>query len=209
MGHASFLIKSKDISIVTDPFDPQKVGFPFPKIEVDIVTISHDHSDHNNLVGVSGSPKAILGPGEYEIKGAVIFGIESDHDAKGGKERGQNTIYLFELEDLKLAHLGDLGRKLNAGEVEALGDVDVLFIPVGGVYTIDAETAAEVVTQLEPKIVIPMHYQTPDLKLSKDLETVESFLEEMGAKDVRREKKFKVAKSSLPDETQVIVLERV
>jgi len=215
LGHSSFEIKGKDTTVVTDPFDPKKVGFPFPKVEADIVTVSHDHGDHNFVEGVGslpagrqGDPFVISGPGEYEVQGVRVFGISAFHDDKKGAERGKTTLYLIEMDDLSLIHLGDLGHKLEHDQVEELNSVDVLMIPVGGVYTINAETAAEVVAQLEPYIVLPMHYQTPNLKLSKGLDKVEKFLEQMGEENVRREKKLKVSKSSLPDDTEVVVLER-
>jgi L-ascorbate metabolism protein UlaG (beta-lactamase superfamily) len=145
-----------------------------------------------------------------------VFGIESDHDEKGGRERGKNTLYLLELEDLALVHLGDLGRKLNTEEIEELNHVDILMIPTGGTYTINPEQAAEVVTQLEPYIVIPMHYHPPvadhlpeaDSELSKELAPVEKFLEQMGAEGTKPQKSLKVKKRSLPEETEVTVLER-
>lgn len=208
LGHSSFKIAGKDTTIVTDPFDPKKVGFELPKVSADIVTVSHNHDDHNFVAGVAGQPFITSGPGEYEIKGVRIFGIESEHDEKGGRERGKNTLYLIEFEDLAVVHLGDLGRQLNAPEIEELNHVDILMIPTGGVYTVNPEQAAEVVTQLEPYIIIPMHYQTADLELGEKLAPVEKFLEQMGATGVRREKKLKVTKSSLPEDTELVVLER-
>jgi len=208
LGHAAFKIKGKEATIVTDPFDPKSVGFDFPKVKADIVTVSHDHDDHNFVEGVGGEPFIISGPGEYEVSGVQIFGVKAYHDNKKGAERGKVTLYLMELDDLSLVHLGDLGHKLDHHQVEELNSVDILMVPVGGIYTINAETAAEVVAQLEPKIVIPMHYQTPELKLPRKLDPVEKFLEQMGEENVRREKKLKVSKSSLPDDTEVVVLTR-
>lgn len=209
LGHSSFQIKGKDVTIITDPFDPKMVGFSFPQnITADIATISHDHGDHNYLAGIAGEPFIVNGPGEYEVKGVRVFGIESDHDSKNGQERGKNTLYLLELEDLAIVHLGDLGRKLNAAEVEELNHVDILMIPTGGTYTINPEQAAEVVTQLEPYIVIPMHYHPPeaDSKLLKELAPVEKFLEQMGVEAAARNK-LKMTKSRLPEETEVVVLQ--
>ena len=209
MGHAAFKIKGKEATIVTDPFDPKSVGFDFPKVKVDIVTVSHDHDDHNFVEGVGGEPFIISGPGEYEVSGVQIFGVKAYHDNKKGAERGKTTLYLIEMDDLSLVHLGDLGHKLEHDQVEELNSVDILMVPVGGIYTINAETAAEVVAQLEPKIVIPMHYQTPELKLPRKLDPVGKFLEQMGEENVRREKRLRVTKSSLPEDTEVVVLERV
>ena len=216
LGHSSFEVRGKEVTIVTDPFDPKKVGFKFPKIEADIVTVSHEHGDHNYIKGVGGLPAGrqgepflISGPGEYEVQGVRVFGIPAFHDDKKGAERGKVTLYLIELDGLSIVHLSDLGHKLEHDQVEELNQVDILMVPVGGIYTINAETAAEVVAQLEPKIVVPMHYQVPELTgLPKKLDPVEKFLEQMGEENVRREKKLKVSKSSLPDDTEVVVLER-
>ena len=209
LGHSSFEIKGREAVVVTDPFDPKKVGFDFPKVEADIVTVSHDHSDHNYIKGVGGDPFIISGPGEYEVQGVRVFGIPAFHDQKKGAERGKIALYLIEMDGLSLVHLGDLGHKLEHDQAEELNSVDVLMIPVGGTYTINAETAAEVVAQLEPSIVIPMHYQTKDLELGEKLDGVEKFLEQMGEENVRREKKLKIAsETSLPDDTEVVVLER-
>jgi len=209
LGHSSFLLKGKEVTIVTDPFDPKKVGFKFPEVGADIVTVSHEHPDHNFVKGVSGEPFVISGPGEYEIKGVRVFGIPAFHDEKKGAERGKTTLYLIEMDDLSIVHLSDLGQKLEHDRVEELNSVDILMVPVGGTYTIDAETAAEVVAQLEPYIVLPMHYQIPELTgLSKKLDPVDKFLEQMGEGNVRREKKLKINKSSLPEDTEVVVLER-
>lgn len=206
LGHSSFLIKGKEVSIVTDPFDPQSVGFDFPKIAAEIVTVSHNHDDHNYMAGVGGEPFVINGPGEYEVKGVRVFGTDSDHDGKGGKERGKNTLYLIEFEDLAIVHLGDLGRKLTSEEIEELKNVDILMIPTGGTFTVNPEQAAEVVTQLEPQLIIPMHYQTPGLKLAKKLEPVEKFLEQMGVEGAEPQRKIKITQGSLPEETEVVVL---
>ncbi len=209
LGHSSFKIKGKDVTVVTDPFDPKETGFEFPKVEADIVTVSHEHTDHNFVKGVKGEPFVISGPGEYEVKGVRVFGIKAFHDNKKGAERGRIVLYLIEMDDLSLVHLGDLGHKLEHDQVEELNAVDILMVPVGGIYTINAETAAEVVAQLEPKIVVPMHYQIPELTgLSKKLDPVEKFLEQMGEENVRREKKLKITKSNLPEDTEVVVLER-
>ena len=153
--------KNNHVNIVIDPFS-EEVGLRLPKLQADILLTTHDHYDHNNVKAVSGNPFIINSPGEYEIKNVFIEGIPSWHDNSQGKERGENTIYTIEAEDLKLCHLGDFGQKELTGEqLEKIGEVDVLMIPIGGVYTISAKEALKVMSQLEPKIIIPMHYQIP------------------------------------------------
>jgi len=203
LGHSSFLLKGKEVTVVTDPFDPKKVGFKFPEVEADIITVSHDHDDHNFVEGVGGEPFVISGSGEYEIKGVRIFGIPALH----GGDLGKVTLYLIEIDDLSVVHLSDLGHKLEHDQVEELNSVDILMVPVGGAgVQLDAEKAAEVVAQLEPYIVLPMHYR--ESEATKKFDPVDKFLEQMGEENVRREKKLKVTKSSLPEDTEVVVLER-
>lgn len=207
LGHSSFHIKGKDVSLITDPFDPESVGFRFPKVSATIVTSSHDHDDHNKVENVSDVRKAITGPGEYEIQGVSIIGIPSFHDSKKGEERGKNTIYVIEMEGLRLAHLGDLGHKLSEDTVNAMGDIDVLMIPVGGHYTIDSKVAAEVARAVDPNIIIPMHYQMPGLNPSAfaALSDEKPFINELGYQ-VRTEKKLSLKPGSLDDESQEIVV---
>jgi L-ascorbate metabolism protein UlaG (beta-lactamase superfamily) len=147
----------------------------------------------------------INGPGEYEISGVLILGIATFHDGEGGKKRGKNTVYLMEIDEISVCHLGDLGHVLSGEQVEEIDNVDVLLLPVGGVSTINAPVAAEIVRQLEPKAVIPMHYKTP--ALSWELEPVERFLKEIGAKELNPQPKLSLTKSSLPDTTQVFLLD--
>jgi len=147
----------------------------------------------------------IDGPGEYEIGGVLIMGIATFHDGERGKKRGKNTVYLMEIDEISVCHLGDLGHVLTGEQVEEIDDVDVLLLPVGGVSTIDAPVAAEVVRQLEPKAVIPMHYKTP--ALGWELEPVERFLKEIGAKEVNSQPKLSLTKSNLPASTQVFLLD--
>lgn len=207
LGHSSFKIRSKNATIVTDPFDPKMVGLKFPKTEADIVLISHHHQDHDFVENFMDS-FIVEGPGEYEVKGVKILGISAFHDSVEGAERGKNTVYGIKSEGLSLVHVGDLGHKLSDAQCEQLGVVDVLFIPVGGFYTIDAQTAASVVAQLEPKIVIPMHYRVPGLKeeLAQKLVSVEEFLKTMGKSDVQAQDKLVISKDKLPEEMQVVVL---
>lgn len=207
LGHASFKIRGKRVTLVTDPFDPEFVGFKFPKVEAEIVTISHNHPDHNYKQGLSNNPFFVEGPGEYEIADVFIKGIGTNHDNKEGKERGKNNIYRIEIDNLHLAHLGDLGHKLNSDQTDFLGDIDILFIPVGGVYTINAKTAAEVVAQIEPTVVIPMHYYEERLNQNSfgSLAKVEEFFAEMG-KQIKIIPKLVVTKEKLPSELEVIAL---
>lgn len=159
LGHSSFRLKGKTATVVTDPYDPAMVGLAFPKhVAADIVTVSHDHGDHNAVGNLEGRPFVVRGPGEYEIKGVGIVGIGVYHDTENGAQRGSNTIYRIELDGLSFVHLGDLGHSLSADQVDTLDGVDILFVPVGGYYTIDAPTAAALVNKISPSIVIPMHY---------------------------------------------------
>jgi len=147
----------------------------------------------------------VTGPGEYEIGGILIIGIATFHDARRGSERGKNTVYLMEVDGISVCHLGDLGHVLTAEQIEEIDDVDVLLLPVGGVSTIDAPIAAEVIRQLEPKAVVPMHYKTP--VLNRELEPVENFLKEMGMEQINSQPKLSITKSNLPVNTQVFVLD--
>ncbi len=204
LGHSCFRLKGKQATLITDPYPPE-VGYSLGKPAAQIVTLSHDHYDHSYSQGIEGSPKVIRAPGEYEISDALIIGISTFHDSEGGNERGKNTVYLIDLDEISVCHLGDLGHGLTAGQVEEIDDVDVLLVPVGGVYTINAPMAAAVVRQLEPKVVIPMHYKTE--ALSFELEPVERFLEEIGARNVQPQAKLSITKSNLPSSTQVILLD--
>jgi len=205
--------KNGQISIVIDPFS-EDIGLRLPKLEADILLITHKHPDHNNIKGVSGTasiegakaPFLIEGPGEYEIKEVYIQGISAWHDESEGKERGEVTIYIMEVEGLRICHLGDIGQKdLTDEQLEQIGDVDILMIPVGGVYTISAKEAVKIISQIEPKITIPMHYQTPKLKIK--LDGVDKFLKALGIKSVTPEAKLTIKEKDLsPEEAKIIVL---
>lgn len=209
LGHSSFRIKGKTVTIVTDPYTSEKVGFKFPKLEANIVTVSHDHFDHNQAHLIAGDPKIVSGPGEYEIAGISIFGTHTYHDNKNGEERGANTVYVMTIDGINVCHLGDLGHALTDEQLDSIGNVDVLFIPVGGVYTIDPSEANQVVMQIEPKIIIPMHYKTPGLAISKaeEMSGVEEFVKEIGIEPVR-DNKFVITSDKIPEEVQLVVLER-
>ena len=204
LGHSSFRIKGKTASIVTDPFDPVMVGLKFPSVEADIVTVSHEHKDHNQTNLVKGSPRVIRGPGEYEIQGISILGFASWHDKKKGEERGENTIYVFEVDGVRICHLGDLGHKLSESMVNNLAEIDVLMIPVGGNYTIGSPIASEIVRNIEPSIVIPMHFKVEGIKIS-NLEPVDKFLKETGF-IVERLPKLSVKKEDIDLGIQKIAL---
>lgn len=197
--------KNSQVNIVIDPFD-ETIGLRVPKLEAHILLVSHFHRDHNNVKAVSGNPVLISGPGEYEIKEVFIQGIPSFHDSSLGKERGQNTIYTIEAEEIRLCHLGDLGQKeLTSEQIEKIGEVDILMIPVGGVYTISAKEVVKVMSQIEPSIIIPMHYQIPKLKLK--LDGLDKFLKIMGVKKIEPLAKLSIKKKDIsPEEAKIIVL---
>lgn len=209
-GQSFFEIQTRDregneIKIAIDPFD-ETLGLRVPKIGADILLISHGHHDHSNKKAITGTPFVVEGPGEYELKGIFIKGIPAFHDNSEGKNRGTVTIYKMEVEDVKICHLSDLGQKeLNENQLEEIGGVDILMIPVGGTYTIGPKEAATLVSQIEPKTVIPMHYKLPKLKLN--LEGIEKFLKVMGAEDRQPQKKLKTSLKDLPkEETEIVVL---
>ena len=202
LGHSCFCLKGSEATVITDPYAPD-LGYTLGKPKANIVTVSHQHSDHNYVQGIPGA-RVISGPGEYEINNVLVIGTATYHDDAQGAQRGKNTVYLIEMDDVTVCHLGDLGHVLTSEQTEELDNVDVLLIPVGGVYTIDARLAAEVVRQLDPKVVIPMHYKTPVVTL--ELEPVDRFLRELGVSNLEPSPKLSVTKSNLPDRLQVHLL---
>jgi len=204
LGHASFRLKSKDATIITDPYD-KSLGLGSPGQRADIVTVSHNHPHHNSVAAVKGDPMVIAGPGEYEVRGVFITGVWSFADDEGGKKLGRNNIFLFHLDDLVVCHLGALGHTLNSQQLEAIGDVDVLLVPVGGNVSLSAGKASEVISQIEPRVVIPMHYSTGRETLQMD--SLDKFTKEMGLKDWTTQDKFSMKKSDLGETTQVVILE--
>lgn len=209
LGHASFKIRGKNVNLVTDPFDPQMLGLKFPKIEVDVVTISHDHGDHNFISAVEGIPVIISGPGEYEVKGAKVIGVSTYHDGQQGKERGKNTVYRILIDGVSIVHCGDLGHKFDDSQLEIVSGANILMIPVGGFYTIDAAIASEVVSQIDPDIIIPMHYSTSAMnkEIASKLAGVDIFLKQMGKEGIVPQPKLAITKEKLPPEPMVVVLE--
>ena len=204
LGHSCFKIQGSHATVITDPYSPN-LGYSLGKPIANIVTVSHQHPGHSYTQDIGGEPKLVTGPGEYEISGILIIGIAAFHDEEMGIKRGRNTIYLIEVDEVSVCHLGDLGHLLTSYQLEEIGNVDVLLIPVGGVSTINAPIAAEVVRQLEPKAVVPMHYKTP--ALNRELEPVERFLKEIGVNEVNSQPKLSCTKSKLPASTQVFLLD--
>jgi L-ascorbate metabolism protein UlaG (beta-lactamase superfamily) len=203
LGHSCFFLKSEEgLSLLMDPFHESDVGYSMPITEADIVIISHDHLDHNNVDAAGSDPDVIFGPGYYISKEMEITGIKSYHDAKRGKLRGENTIFCFTLDGIRVCHLGDLGHTLSRAQVEAIGPVDLLFLPVGGRYTIDAVGANKVMKQLHPVVTIPMHYRTGGLGF--ELEPVDDFLK--GREPVKPQENLQLAKEDLCGEGKVVLL---
>jgi len=191
------------ISLVIDPFS-EDIGLKLPKLEADIVLVTHEHQDHSNRKAIQKDPFVIDGPGEYELRDVFIRGIDSFHDNKKGEDRGLNTIYTITTEEVRLCHLGDFGQsELTSKQLEEIGEVDVLMIPVGGVYTVDAKEAAKIIGQIEPRTVIPMHYSIPGLKIK--LDELSSFLKVIGEKNVDAVEKFSAAKQNISGEDMSVV----
>ncbi len=205
-GHSCFKIQDKQgtdgVTLVTDPFD-KEIGLKTPNFEADIITISHDHKDHNNASSLRGNSFIIDLPGEYDYKDVLVEGIDSFHDEKEGQERGKNIMYRIEIDDISVSHLGDLGHSLTDAQLERLTGTDILLIPVGGRYTLDAKKAVEVISQIEPRIVIPMHYQTEGLNI--ELDSLDKFIKELGIEPTREEK-LKISKKDLPQEDMELVV---
>ena len=204
-GQSCFKFQSGEQVLAIDPFS-KDIGLTPPRFRANLVLVTHDHPDHNNAESIAENPLVIHGPGEYDFQGIAIKGIQTFHDDAEGKERGLNTVFVIEMDGITLCHMGDFGEKeLRPETFEAIGDVDILFVPTGGKYTIDSGIAAKVVSQIEPRIVIPMHYKIPGLKV--DIESVSLFLKEMGAKDAAPEEKLVIKQKDLPIEgTRVVVL---
>jgi len=203
LGHSCFLIRGKEKTIITDPCHPD-LGYRLSEPEADIATLSHFHPGHSYIEGVADEPKQIKSPGEYEIGGIFITGVATFHDDKRGELKGKNTIYVIEMDGITLCHLGDLGHPLGPNLVEELGDVDILFLPVGEISTIPVDTAVEIVRQLEPPIIIPMHYKTK--AFTGTLSPVEKFLDKMRIRELEAKPKLSITSSSLPTTTQTAIL---
>lgn len=208
-GHACFQLRGKNVTLITDPFSPQPTESPqgeslrLGKINASIVTVSHDHPGHNYVLGVGGKPRIVRSPGEYEISDVLITGVASYHDNKRGQERGRNTIYVIHIDDLVICHLGDLGHTLQEEQLEQVADADILLVPIGGHNTLNGTQAAEVISQVEPHIIIPMHYHSP---VAETPDPLDKFCREMGVAVMTTQPKLMVTRTSLPVETQVIIL---
>lgn len=209
LGHASFRITSSaGVSIVTDPYEPGgydgAIGYGKPTEPADIVTISHEHGDHNYPAAVPGNPEVVKGAGRHKAKGVEINGVATFHDENQGAERGSNTVMCFDIDGVKVCHAGDLGHQPNEAQRAAIGQVDVLLVPVGGVFTVDPAGASKVVESLKPKVVIPMHFKTD--KIGFPIAKPEDFL--AGKADVKKTggSHVELNKDSLPSSTQVIFL---
>ena len=204
LGHACFRLRGRDITLITDPFG-RSLGLSLGRQTAEVVTVSHDSPNHSAVEAISGQPRVVRGPGEYEIGGAMIAGVATAGERSGKDQHGRNTAYAIEIDDLTVCHLGDLGKTLTPEQIEALKDPDMLLVPVGGLCTIAPGEVAEVVSQLEPKLVVPMHYALPGISLK--LEPIDRFCREMGVTDTHTQPKLTVTRSSLPDETTVVILE--
>jgi L-ascorbate metabolism protein UlaG (beta-lactamase superfamily) len=203
LGHSCFRIKGNQAVVVTDPV-PAETGYTLGKQTANIVTVSHQHPSHSWVAGIEGDPHVIKGPGEYEISGVLVIGVSTFHDAVKGNSRGKNTMYLMDIDGVAVCHTGDLGHVPSDEQVEEMGNVDVLMLPVGGASTINATLATEVVRKLEPRIVIPMHYKTE--KTTRELDGVDLFLKEMGQSGIEPKNRVSVTRNNLPASLQVYVL---
>ena len=204
-GQACFLITSNNgIRIITDPFD-HRLGYDVPSVEADIVTASHDHYDHNNVASVKGEFIRIDKPGKFLAKGIDIVGVETFHDESKGSKRGKNTVFKFSVDGINICHCGDLGHVLSDEQAERLGKVDILLVPVGGTYTVNAVKAWEIVKQLNPVVTIPMHFKTKAISLP--IEGVERFLSVAGKGLKTGKQEIELDKSNISDFKGVVLLE--
>ncbi|GAB4417480.1 MAG: MBL fold metallo-hydrolase [Anaerolineae bacterium] len=203
-GHSCFRIVERGYAtVVTDPFGPN-LGYEVPRLKADIVTVSHDAPGHNHVAAVKGARRIISGPGEYEIGEVFVIGVAT-FDPNAPQPR-RNVVYVFDYNTLTVAHLGDLDHVPSQAMIDALGPVDVALVPVGGGAGLSSGQAAEVISLLEPSIVVPMHYQTPDLR-GVELEPVDRFLREMGINTIETQGVLRVTAGALPEQTQVVLLD--
>ncbi len=205
LGHSCFLVYNDRIRIITDPYD-ETLGYPMPEVSAEVCLVSHEHFDHNYVSMVKGKPQVIRGTGEKEVSLIKFKGVASFHDAQEGSRRGKNTVFTWELGGINFVHLGDLGTELSSTQIKEIGPVDILFVPTGGIFTIDAVAATRVVASLNPKVAIPMHYRMPFRK-NDSLAAVDEFLK--GKNNVVKVGKNSASfsKNNLPEETTIYVLE--
>jgi L-ascorbate metabolism protein UlaG (beta-lactamase superfamily) len=198
--------QGKEVAVVTDPFSPEDGKKLSRALTADVVTVSHDHARHNNVMAVGGEPFVIDGPGEFEVKDVFVTGVPTYHDMVDGKEKGTNTMYYITVGDVHIVHLGDLKHPLEEKHMEEFHNIDILFVPVGGGDVLNAKQAAEVVSQLEPRIIVPMHYKTGGF--GEKFDGVEPFLKAMGMSKPEVLPKLKLSAKELPqEETRIILLE--
>lgn len=206
LGLSCFRLTERGMAtVVTDPYDHNSTGFKPLKLRGEIVTVSHDASGHNFITSVKGHTRVITGPGEFEIGGVFITGVQTNRKSKQSTDELRNTLYVFDYDGITVAHLGDLHRVPSQTEIENLGGVNVVLVPVGGGKSLNAAKAAEIVSLLEPGIVIPMHYQVPESKLN--LDPLDRFLKEMGVGEIDPIPSLKITRTSVPNEARVVVLE--
>ena len=204
-GHSCFRLTERSLaSVVTDPFDHHVAGYEPLKLKAEIVTVSHEAPGHNFVAAVKGKEHVITGPGEYEIGGVFITGVQTNGHGERSQDEPRNTLYVFDFDGVTVAHLGDLRRVPSQTEIEALGNVHIALVPVGGGGGLNAAKAVEVVSLLEPGIVIPMHYGTPDSIIN--LSPVSKFLKEMGLSEIEPQPTLRVNRGAVPEETRVVVL---
>jgi L-ascorbate metabolism protein UlaG (beta-lactamase superfamily) len=211
LGHACFRLRGRDVTILTDPYEGSDWGYPPLALSANVVTISNDHPHHAGLSGIDGKPRVLRGPGEYEIGGALLWGVRTHRRAESSNPAGtlRNTAFVIQLEELTVCHLGDLAdAPLNAEELARVKDADVLLIPVGGNCTINATQAAAVVAQVEPKLIVPMHYATDETRGHLALDEIERFCKELGATEATPRARLSITPSSLPSEPTVVLLEK-
>ncbi len=204
LGHSCFQLRGREATLILDPPSPES-GYVLGPLTANIVTVSHDHPGHNNVAAVPKARKVLSGPGEYEVAGVLIEGVRTNHDAEGGRSLGRNTAYIIAIDGVRVCHLGDLGHVPTAAQVQALGTVDVLMVPVGGGTALASAAAVEAIALLAPRLVVPMHYLTPASDAA--LDPVEKFLREMGLSDLEPQSRLTVTPTNLPLETRVVLLE--
>ncbi|HLN19379.1 MAG TPA: MBL fold metallo-hydrolase [Patescibacteria group bacterium] len=209
-GHSCFKITTKpagrgqeDVTIFIDPFD-KAIGLRPPQGSADLVLVTHDHHDHNNVEAIKGEPYVIDIPGEYSVKGINIVGMKTYHDKKEGAERGENTIYIFETEEMRICHMGDLGHNLSEKELEAINGVNILMIPIGGKYTLDGKEAVDIIKKIEPEIVIPIHYKINGSTV--DVDDEKKFCKEIGNCPREKVSKINIKKKDLEGKSMEVVL---
>lgn len=206
-GHSMFVLEDEGHRLVMDPYQSEMVGYSPQHLEANIITVSHEHGDHNNIGAVNGSPVILNKPGSYELDDLKITGLQAYHDERGGSERGANVIFRVEMNGLTFIHLGDLGHVLKGDVVSELSGCDVLLVPVGGIFTIDADGAEGVVKELRPRIAVPMHYGTPDGNIP--LNTEEAFIARFPNVDRTGKQAIYIRREELPEPTLILVMDYV